>query len=76
MTTWTALYAPAGTPREIVQRLAAEMARLQKVREYGERLAQIGADAPESSPEHLASTMQSEIAKWGKLVRDTGAKID
>ena len=76
VTTWTAMYAPAGTPREVVQRVAAEMAKLQKSREYTERLAQIGSDAPESSPEHLAAYMQSEIAKWGKIVRDTGAKID
>ena len=74
--TWTALYAPAGAPREVVQRLALEMAKLQKTRDYAERLAQIGSDAPESSPEHLAAFMQSEIAKWGKIVRDTGAKVD
>ena len=76
VTTWTALYAPIGAPREVVQRLAGEMAKLAKNKEYGERLAQIGSDAPESSPEHLAAYMQSEIAKWGKLVKDTGAKID
>ena len=74
--TWTALYAPAGALREVVQRLAAEMAKLQKTRDYAERLAQIGSDAPESSPEHLAAFMQSEIARWGKIVRDTGAKVD
>ena len=76
VTTWTALYAPIGAPREMLQRLAGEMAKLAKNKEYGERLAQIGSDAPESSPEHLAAYMQSEIAKWGKLVKDTGAKID
>ncbi len=74
--TWTALYAPAGAPREVVQRLAAEMAKLQKSPDYAERLAKIGSDAPESSPEHLAAFMQAEIAKWGKMVRDTGAKVD
>ena len=74
--TWTALYAPAGTPREVVARLAAEMAKLSRTKEYVERLVQIGSDAPESSPEHLASFMQGEIARWGKIVRDTGAKID
>jgi len=76
VTTWTAMYAPAGTPREVIQRVAAEMAKLAKNKEYTERLAQSGSDAPESSPEHLAAFMQSEIAKWGKLVKDTGAKID
>ena len=74
--TWTAMYAPAGTPREVVQRLALEMAKLQKSADYAERLAKIGSDAPESSPEHLAAFMQTEIAKWGKIVRDTGAKVD
>ena len=74
--TWTALYAPAGAPREVVARLAAEMAKLSRTKEYVERLVQIGSDAPESSPEHLASFMQGEIARWGKIVRDTGAKID
>ncbi len=76
VTTWTALYAPAGTSREVVLRMAAEMAKLAKNKEYDERLAQIGSDAPESSPEHLAAFMQGEIAKWGKLVKDTGARID
>ena len=76
VTTWTAMYAPTGTPREVIQRVAAEMAKLARNKEYAERLAQIGSDAPESSPEHLAAFMQSEIAKWGKLVKDTGAKID
>ena len=74
--TWTAMYAPAGTPREVVQRIAAEMAKLQKLPDYAERLAKIGSDAPESSPEHLAAFMQTEMAKWGKIVRDTGAKVD
>jgi len=76
VTTWTAMYAPAGTPREVIQRVAGEMAKLAKNKDYTERLAQLGSDAPESSPEHLAAFMQSEIAKWGKLVKDTGAKID
>lgn len=76
VTTWTALYAPAGTPREVVQRVASEMVKLARTKDYTERLAQLGSDAPESSPEHLAAFMQGEIAKWGKLVKDTGAKID
>jgi len=76
VTTWTALYAPAGTPREVVLRVAAEMVKLARNKDYTERLAQLGSDAPESSPEHLAAFMQGEIAKWGKLVKDTGAKID
>lgn len=45
VTTWTALYAPAGTPREMVQRRGAEMAKLQKLPDYAERLGRIGSGA-------------------------------
>ena len=76
ITSWTALYAPAGTPKEIVARLAGEMAKLPKNKAYTDQLLVMGAEAPESSPEHLAGYMQGEIAKWAKLVRESGAKID
>jgi tripartite-type tricarboxylate transporter receptor subunit TctC len=76
VTTWTALYAPAGTPKEIVGRLAAEMARAAKSQDYVDKLAAIATDVPESSPEHLAVFMKSEFAKWAKVVKESGAKID
>ena len=76
ITSWTALYAPAGTPKEIVARLASEMAKLPKNKAYTDQLLVMGAEAPESSPDHLAGYMQGEIAKWAKLVKESGAKID
>ncbi|HET7671379.1 MAG TPA: tripartite tricarboxylate transporter substrate binding protein [Burkholderiales bacterium] len=76
VTTWTALYVPAGTPKDIVQRLAAEMAKAAKAQDYIEKLAPLATDVPESSPEHLRSFMKSEFAKWAKVVKESGAKID
>ncbi len=76
VTTWTALYAPAATPKDIVQRLTAEMARIAKSKDYVDKLAAIATDVPESSPEHLTAFMKSEFAKWAKVVKDSGAKID
>lgn len=76
VTTWTALYAPAATPKEIAQRLVAEMSKLSKDQAYLEQLRQIGTDVPESSPEHLRNYMRSEFEKWGKVVKASGAKVD
>jgi tripartite-type tricarboxylate transporter receptor subunit TctC len=76
VTTWTALYAPAATPKDVVQRLATEMSRIAKSKDYLEKLAAIATDVPESSPEHLTRFMKSEFAKWAKVVKESGAKID
>jgi tripartite-type tricarboxylate transporter receptor subunit TctC len=76
VTTWTALYAPAGTPKDIVQRLAAEMAKAAKSKDYVDKLTAIATDVPESSPEHLTAFMKSEFAKWAKVVKESGAKVD
>ena len=73
---WTALFAPAGTPREAVTRIAQAMAVLARERAYQERSTQMGIDAQESSPEHLAAFMQAEQAKWSRVVRESGAKVD
>ena len=73
---WTGLFAPAGTPREAVTRIAQVMAGLARERAYQERSTQMGIDAQESSPEHLATFMQAEQAKWSRVVRESGAKVD
>ena len=76
VTTWTALYAPAGTPKDILGRLAKEMGNAAKSKDYVEKLRAIATDVPESSPEHLTAFMKSEFAKWAKVVRESGAKVD
>ena len=76
VTTWTALYAPAGAPKDIVARLAAEMARAAKSKDYVDKLRAIATDVPESSPAHLTAFMKSEFAKWAKVVKESGAKVD
>lgn len=76
VTTWTALYAPAGTPKDVVQRLAGEMAKAAKSKDYVDKLTAIATDVPQSSPEHLARFMKSEFAKWARVVKTSGAKID
>jgi tripartite-type tricarboxylate transporter receptor subunit TctC len=75
-TSWFALFAPAGTPRDVVTRLNTELARIFRLPDVVERMKTLGLDAALSSPEELARYQQSEIAKWAKVVKDSGAKAE
>ncbi len=75
-TTWFALFAPAGTPKPVVDRLSAEVQRVFRLPEVGERLKTLGLEPVLSSPEELAAYQASEIAKWSKVVKESGAKAE
>jgi tripartite-type tricarboxylate transporter receptor subunit TctC len=68
------LLAPAGTPNDIVQRLHSESVKALKLPDVTERLARDGAVAIANTPEQTASVIGSEILKWGKAVKASGAK--
>jgi len=74
--TWQAVMAPAGTPREVVQRLNAEIVKAMALAEVKERFLSFGTDAATGTPEELGRFLANEVAKIGKIARDTGAKID
>jgi len=74
--TWQAVVAPAGTPREVVRRLNAEIVKAMAQAEMKERFLSFGTDAVTSTPEELGRFLAEEVAKIGKIARDTGAKID
>ena len=73
---WFALFAPAGTPRPIVDRLQAEVKKILAQPEIAKKLAEAGLDAVGSSPDELAAYQRTEIAKWAKVVKDSGAKVE
>jgi tripartite-type tricarboxylate transporter receptor subunit TctC len=75
-TSWFAVFAPANTPRDVVQKLNLEMARIFRLPDIQERLKTLGLDPVLSSPEDLARYQQEEIRKWAKVVKDSGAKAD
>ncbi len=75
-TTWFAIFAPAGTPREVVQRLNAEVLRVFKLPDVVDKLRALGLEPWLSTPEELARYQASEIIKWAKVVKDSGAKAD
>ncbi|MBK8526363.1 MAG: tripartite tricarboxylate transporter substrate binding protein [Rubrivivax sp.] len=75
-TTWFAMFAPAGTPKEIVARINAEMKRVYALPDVQDKLKNLGLDAWISTPDELAKLQAREIIKWAKVVKDSGARAD
>lgn len=73
---WIALFAPAGTPPEIVRRWNGEVIRIMQSPEIQARLPNEGARFTPHTPEQFSSFVKSEIAKWAPVVKASGAKVD
>ena len=76
LSTWFAFFAPAGTPRAIVDKISGDMRRVLAQPDMQQRLAAIGVDIIASTPDELAAFQRAELAKWGKIIKDSGAKVD
>ncbi len=73
---WSGLFAPAGTPREVVTRLNHEVVKILKMPAIRDQLAGQGADAVGDTPEEFGHFMREEVAQWAHMVRTSGAKVD
>lgn len=71
---WQAVFAPAGTPKPIVQRLNTEIAAIMKTPDIKARLADLGVEVGGGSPEQLGEFQKAEIAKWAKVVKAADVK--
>jgi tripartite-type tricarboxylate transporter receptor subunit TctC len=74
--TWSMILAPAKTPRDIVSRLNAESMKILSTPAVRERMDSLGIVPGSGSAEDAAAFLQAEVAKYGKIVRDAGVKLD
>jgi tripartite-type tricarboxylate transporter receptor subunit TctC len=75
-TAWFGVYAPAATPRDIVAKISRELAAALHAPEMKQRMAQLGAEPVGSTPEDMSRIVAAETAKWARVIRDAGVKID
>ena len=73
---WLGALAPAGTPRPIVDKLNVAMQKALRDPDVVQRLAGLGVEIIGNSPDEFARVIRADIVKWGKVVKDSGAKGD
>jgi tripartite-type tricarboxylate transporter receptor subunit TctC len=75
-TSWFALMAPAGLPKDVLAKINAETIRVMNLPDVREKLTALGLDVAPGTPEALSSHVQAETLKWAKVVKESGAKLD
>ena len=73
---WFGLFAPTGTPPAVISRLNAEIEKLEQQKDIRDRLTTLGFDPVRNTPEQFLQLLRTDVAKWAKVVRDSGAKPD
>lgn len=73
---WYGLFAPAGTPKDVVAKINAEAQKVMKGTDFQKVLADTGSSYVGDTPENFAKFVHAEHAKWGKVVKDSGATVD
>ena len=70
------MFAPAGTPAPIVERLYTEIARILKTPDIQKRLGDLGLNVSEMTPSQLTAVIKADVPRLGKIVKETGARAD
>ncbi|MBM3356476.1 MAG: tripartite tricarboxylate transporter substrate binding protein [Betaproteobacteria bacterium] len=76
MGNWTGIVAPAKTPKPIVNKIASDVTRIVRSPEISKRLVEMGVDPLGGTPEEFGARIRSEIARFGKAVKESGAKAE
>jgi tripartite-type tricarboxylate transporter receptor subunit TctC len=75
-TSWIGFLAPAGTPKNIIDRYNKEIVKILHLPEVRDRLTDMEFEVVAGSPEQFANWIRSEIPRWGKVIKDTGTKVN
>lgn len=75
-TPWYGMFAPAGTPKEIVRLLQDEVAKALDSAEAKDKLAVVGCEPYKGTSEQLASLVKDDLVRWSRIVKESGAKVD
>jgi tripartite-type tricarboxylate transporter receptor subunit TctC len=75
-TSWNGVHVPAGTPQGVVSKIQTELVRVVALPDVRERMFGLGMEVAGSTPEQLGALVKSDIAKWGKVIKDAGVRVD
>ena len=76
VTNWYGVMAPAGLPKDLLGKIHGDLVKALKQPDVQQRFAAEGGDATPNTPEQFAAFIRSEITKWSKAVRESGAKVE
>jgi len=75
-TSWNGVHVPAATPKPIVGKINAELVKVVSMPDVRERMVALGMEVAGSTPDELGALVKSDIAKWSKVIREAGVKVD
>ena len=73
---WQGVFAPAGTPVDVVKRLNTEIVKIINMPDVREKLVGLGAEPVGNTPDEFAALVKSEVVKWAAVVKQSGARVD
>jgi tripartite-type tricarboxylate transporter receptor subunit TctC len=76
ISSWQAMFAPANVPRDVISRLNVDVNKILRSAENQKLFRDLGLEAVGGSPEDLAAVIRRDIPRLGKIVRDSGARVD
>jgi tripartite-type tricarboxylate transporter receptor subunit TctC len=73
---WNGVHVPAGTPKAVIDRIHAELVKVVGMPDVRERMFGLGMEVAGSTPAELGALVKSDIAKWGKVIKEAGVKVE